>query len=152
MKFDNKSIQFKPNHEITMHGNVQCTKNFVFIRFNGHIKVAAGTLLPRRLLLFFLAQWQKKGFSHQLYSESEFVGEGIALGDAVHLVHAILELFKCFFLLIRECAVQFLTVPGNQFQQFLEPLVATSALLEGGDVAVPEFVKCFQQNLRIQKR
>ena len=88
--------------------------NFVFIRFKSHIKVAAGTLLPRRLLLFVLAQWQKKGFSHQLHSESETVGEGIALSDAVHLVHAILELLKCFFLLIREGAVQFLAIPGDQ--------------------------------------
>ena len=82
--------------------------NFVFIRFNSHIKVAAGTLLPRRLLLFFLTQWQKKGFSHQLYSESESVGKGIALGDAVHLVHAVLEFFKCFLLLVPNGGVLFL--------------------------------------------
>ena len=110
--------------------------NFVFIRFNSHIKVAAGTLLPRRLLFFVLTQWQKKGFSHQLYSESESVGEGITLGDAVHLVHAVLEFFKDLLLLICKRSVQLLSVPGNQFQQFLEPLVATSALLEGGYVAV----------------
>ena len=90
--------------------------NFVFIRFNSHIKVAAGTLLPRRLLLFFLTQWQKKGFSHQLHSESESVGEGIALGDAVHLVHAVLELFECFLLLAPKRSVQFLAIPGYQLQ------------------------------------
>ena len=111
--------------------------NFVFIRFNSHIKVAAGTLLPRRLLLFFLTQWQKKGFSHQLYSESESVGEGITLGDAVHLVHAVLEFFKDLLLLICERSVQFLTVPGNQFQELLQPFVATGALLEGRYVSVP---------------
>jgi len=69
----------------------------------------------------------------------------------MHLVHAILELLKCFLLLVRERTIQFLAVPGDQLRQFLEPLIATSALLEGGDVAVPEFVKCFHQNLRIQK-
>ena len=31
-------------------------------------------------------------------------------------------------------------------------LITTSALLEGGYVAVPKFVKYFHQNLRIQKR
>ena len=37
--------------------------------------------------IFILTQWQKEGFSHQLHSESEAVGEGVALGNAVHLVH-----------------------------------------------------------------
>ena len=81
--------------------------------------------------IFILTQWQKEGFSHQLHSESEAVGEGIALGDAVHLVHAFLKLFECFLLLVRERAVQFLAIPGYQFQQFLEPLVTSRALLEG---------------------
>ena len=69
---------------------------------------------PIELLIFVLAQWQKERFSHQLHSESETVGKGIAFGDAMHLVHAILELFKRFLLLVRERAVQFLTVPGDQ--------------------------------------
>ena len=90
--------------------------NFVFIRFKSHIKVAAGTLLPRRLLLFVLAQWQKKGFSHQLHSESEAVGESIALGDAVHLVHTVLELFKRFLLLVRQSFIEFFSVTGNKFE------------------------------------
>ena len=92
---------------------------------------------PIELLIFILSQGQKEGFSHQLHSESEAVREGIALGDAVHLVHAFLELFERFLLLIRERAIQFLTVPGDQLQQLLQPLVATGALLKGGDVAVP---------------
>ena len=54
----------------------------------------------------------------------------------MHLVHAILELFQRFLLFVRKRAVQFLTVPGYEFEQFLEPFIATSALLEGGDVAV----------------
>ena len=69
--------------------------------------------------IFILTQWQKEGFSHQLHSESETVGEGITLGDAVHLVHAILELFQCFLLLFCKGFVQILAVPGDQFQQFL---------------------------------
>ena len=68
------------------------------------------------LSLFFVTEWQKEGFSHQLHSESESVGEGIALGDAVHLVHAILELLKCFLLLVRECTVQLFAIPGYQLQ------------------------------------
>ena len=64
--------------------------------------------------IFILTQWQKEGFSHQLHSESEAVGEGVALGNAVHLVHAILEFFKNLLLLICERTVQFLSVPGNQ--------------------------------------
>ena len=46
-----------------------------------------------------LTDKQKEGFSHQPHSESESVGEGISLGDAVHLVHAVLKLFERFFLL-----------------------------------------------------
>ena len=94
-------------------------------------------------VLLIFADWQKEGFSHQLHPESKTVGEGIALGDAVHLVHAFLKLFKRFLLLIRESAVQFLAVPGNQLQQFFQSFVTTSALLEGRDVAVPELVKRF---------
>ena len=81
--------------------------------------------------LFFLSQWQKEGFSHQLHSESEAVGEGIALGDAVHLVHAVLKLFQRFFLLVRERAVQFLAIPSYQREQFFESFVTACALLEG---------------------
>ena len=69
---------------------------------------------PIELLIFILTQGQKEGFCHQLHTEPKSVGKGIALGDAVHLVHAVLELLQCFFLLIRERAVQFLTVPGDQ--------------------------------------
>ena len=123
------------------------------MRLSAHIKEGwALYALPIELLIFVLAQWQKEGFSHQLHTESEAVGEGIALGDAVHLVHAVLKLFECFFLLIRERTIQFLAVPGDKLQQFFQPLVAASALLEGRDVPVPELVKCFHQNLRIQKR
>ena len=75
---------------------------------------------PIELLIFVLAQWQKEGFSHQLHSESETVGKGIAFGDAVHLVHAVLKLFKRFFLLICERTIQFLAVPSDQLQQFLD--------------------------------
>ena len=108
------------------------------MRLSAHIKEGwALYARPIELLIFVLAQWQKEGFSHQLHSEPEAVGKGIALCDAVHLVHAILELFKCFFLLIRECAVQFLSISGDQLQQFLQTFVTTSALLEGRDVAVP---------------
>ena len=82
------------------------------------------------LSLFILPQGQKEGFSHQLHSESETAGEGIALSDAVHLVHAFLEFLQRFLLLIRERAIQFLSVPGDQLQQFFEPLVTTRALLE----------------------
>ena len=120
------------------------------MRLSAHIKEGwALYARPIELLIFVLAQWQKEGFSHQLHSEPEAVGKGIALGDAVHLVHAILEFFKRFLLLLCKCAVQFLTVPGNQLQEFLQPFVTTSALLEGRYVAVPELVKCFHQNLRI---
>ena len=68
------------------------------------------------LSLFFFTEWQKEGFSHQLHSESESVGEGISLGNAVHLVHAILELFQRFLLLGCDRAIQLLSVPGDQFQ------------------------------------
>ena len=123
------------------------------MRLSAHIKEGwALYARPIELLIFVLAQWQKEGFSHQLHSESEAVGEGIAFGDAVHLVHAFLELLKCFLLLVRERTIQFLTVSGNQLQKFLQPFVTTSALLEGGDVAVPELIKYFHQNLRMQKR
>ena len=119
------------------------------MRLSAHIKEGwALYARPIELLIFVLAQWQKEGFSHQLHSEPEAVGKGIAFGDAVHLVHAILELFQRFLLFVRKRTVQFLTVPGYEFEQFLEPFIATSALLEGGDIAVPEFVKCFHQNLR----
>ena len=90
--------------------------------------------------IFILTQWQKEGFSHQLHSESEAVGEGVALGNAVHLVHAVLKFFKDLLLLICECSVQILAIPDNQLQEFLQPFVATSALLEGRYVSVPEFV------------
>ena len=82
-------------------------------------------------VLLIFANRKKEGFSHQLRSKSETIGEGIALDDAVHLVHAFLELFECFLLLFRERAVQFFTIPGDQLQQFLEPLVTSRALLEG---------------------
>ena len=58
------------------------------------------------VLLLVLTQGQKEGFGHQLHSESESVGEGISLGDAVHLVHAVLEFFKDFLLLVCERSVQ----------------------------------------------
>ena len=123
------------------------------MRLSAHIKEGwALYARPIELLIFVLAQWQKEGFSHQLHSEPEAVGKGIVFGDAVHLVHAILKLFQRFLLLFRECSVQFFAVPGDQLQQFLEPLVTSSALLEGRDVSIPECVKCFHQNLRIQKR
>jgi len=54
----------------------------------------------------------------------------------VHLVHAVLKLFKRFLLLVCQRFTEFLSVPGNQFQQFLQPFVSTGALLEGGNVAV----------------
>ena len=108
------------------------------MRLSAHIKEGwALYARPIELLIFVLAQWQKEGFSHQLHSESEAVGEGIAFGDAVHLVHAFLELLKCFLLLVRERTIQFLTVSGNQLQKFLQPFITTGALLEGGDVTVP---------------
>ena len=71
---------------------------------------------PIELLIFILTQGQKEGFCHQLHTEPKSVGEGIALGYAVHLVHAVLELFKRFLLLVRERAVQFLAVPGYEFE------------------------------------
>ena len=58
----------------------------------------------------------KEGLSHQLHSKSETVGEGIALGDAVHLIHAFLELFKRFLLLVGKRSIQFLSIPGYQLQ------------------------------------
>ena len=90
------------------------------MRLSAHIKEGwALYARPIELLIFVLAQWQKEGFSHQLHSEPEAVGKGIAFGDAVHLVHAVLELLKCFLLLVRERTVQFLSVPGYEFEQFL---------------------------------
>ena len=87
------------------------------MRLSAHIKEGwALYARPIELLIFVLAQWQKEGFSHQLHSESEAVGKGIALGNAVHLIHAFLELFERFFLLIRKRAVQFLAIPSDQFQ------------------------------------
>ena len=68
------------------------------------------------LPLLVFANRQKEGLSHQLHSESESVGEGITLGDAVHLVHAFLELLECFFLLFRERAAQLFSIPGYQLQ------------------------------------
>ena len=90
------------------------------MRLSAHIKEGwALYARPIELLIFVLAQWQKECFRHQPHFQAETVGECIALGDTVHLVHAILKLFKRFFLLVREHDVQFLTVPGNQLQQFL---------------------------------
>ena len=57
----------------------------------------------------------------------EICMRGVALGDSVHLIYTFLEIF----LLVRERTVQFLTIPGNLLQQFLQPLVVTSALFEG---------------------
>ena len=108
--------------------------------FEKHEEGWALDVHPSYSPILILPQCQKEGFSHQLHSESKAMGEGIALGDAVHLVHAVLELFECFFLLFRKCSVQFLSVPGNQLQEFLQPFVATSTLLKGGYVSVPEFV------------
>ena len=108
------------------------------MRLSAHIKEGwALYARPIELLIFVLAQWQKEGFSHQLHSESESVGESIALGDTVHLVHAVLEFFEDILLLICERSVQFLSVPGDQLQEFLQPFIATSALLEGRYVSVP---------------
>ena len=89
------------------------------------------------VLCFVLTQWQKKGFSHQLHAQAESVGESIALGDAVHLVHAVLEFSEDLLLLICERSVQFLSVPGDQLQELLQPFIATSTLLEGRYVSVP---------------
>ena len=87
------------------------------MRLSAHIKEGwALYARPIELLIFVLAQWQKEGFSHQLHSEPEAVGKGVALGDAVHLVHVLLELFKSFFLLVRERAVKFLSISGDQLQ------------------------------------
>ena len=87
------------------------------MRLSAHIKEGwALYARPIELLIFVLAQWQKEGFSHQLHSEPEAVGKGIALGDAVHLVHAILEFLQCFLLLFRERFSKLLAVPGYQLQ------------------------------------
>ena len=108
------------------------------MRLSAHIKEGwALYARPIELLIFVLAQWQKEGFSHQLHSESESVGEGIALGNAVHLVHAVLEFLQCFLLLVCKRFSQLLAIPGYEFEQFFQPFIATSALLEGRDVAVP---------------
>ena len=82
-------------------------------------------------VLFVLTDRQKEGFCHQPHAQAETVGEGIALGYAVHLVHAVLKLLKRFLLLFRERFSQLLSVPGDQLQQFLKPFVISSALLEG---------------------
>ena len=66
--------------------------------------------------LLVFANRQKEGLSHQLHSESESVGEGISLGDAMHFVHAFLELFECFLLLVRECFSQLIAIPGYQLK------------------------------------
>ena len=66
------------------------------------------------LLLLVLIQVQKKGFGRQQYSKSESVREGIALGDAVHLVHTVLKFLQRYFLLFCKRSVRFLTVPGDQ--------------------------------------
>ena len=89
------------------------------MRLSAHIKEGwALYARPIELLIFVLAQWQKEGFIHQLYSESEAVGKGIALGDAVHLIHAFLEFLQRFLLFVCKRAVQFLSVPGYEFEQF----------------------------------
>jgi len=49
-----------------------------------------------------------------MHTESEAAREGVALGNAVHLVHTVLKLLQGFLLLVRECAVQFLTIPGDR--------------------------------------
>ena len=85
------------------------------MRLSAHIKEGwALYARPIELLIFVLAQWQKEGFSHQLHSESEAVGEGVALGDAVHLIHAVLELFKRFLLLVREGSTKLVAIPRHQ--------------------------------------
>ena len=61
----------------------QCVRNFMDVR-----KREEGWALdthPSYSPIFILTQGQKEGFSHQLHSESEAVGEGVALGNAVHL-------------------------------------------------------------------
>ena len=71
---------------------------------------------PIELLIFILTQGQKEGFCHQLHTEPKSVGEGIALGYAVHLVHAVLELFERFLLLVRERTIQFFAIPGDELK------------------------------------
>ena len=58
----------------------------------------------------------------------------------MHLIHTVLKLLQRFLLLVRKRAVQFFSIPGDQLQQFLQPFIATSALLEGGYVTVPELL------------
>ena len=104
------------------------------MRLSAHIKEGwALYARPIELLIFVLAQWQKEGFSHQLHSEPEAVGKGIAFDDAVHLVHTVLELFKRFLLLVCKRFSQLLAVPGDQLQQLLQTLISTGALLKGGN-------------------
>jgi len=48
-------------------------------------------------VLLIFANRQKKGFGHQLHAKTENVGEGIAFGDAVHLVYTTTHLFSILF-------------------------------------------------------
>ncbi len=67
---------------------------------------------------------------------SGIVGECLALGDAVLLSHAVLELSKRFFLLFLVFFQDRLGyAPLRKY--FLEPLIATRALFEGRDISVP---------------
>ena len=75
-------------------------RNIFLFRF-GTFHTNKPLLQADALQIFIFTQGQKEGLSHELHSESEAVGEGIALGDAVHLVYTFLELFQRFFLLVR---------------------------------------------------
>ena len=78
----------------------RCVRKFIDVE--KHEEGWALDVHPSCSLIIILTQGQKEGFSHELHSESKAIGEGISLGDAVHLVHAVLKLFECFFLLFCE--------------------------------------------------
>ena len=95
---------------------------------------------PQFHFSFFLTDRWQKCFRHQAHTQAKSISERLALGDAVHLVAAVLILLQRFLLLFCQRSIQFLAVPDHQFHQLLELLVNTIALLEGRDVAVPEFL------------
>ena len=88
-------------------------KKYFLFRF-GSFHTNKPLLQEAALQILILTQGQKEGFSYQLHSESEAVGEGISLGDAVHLIHAFLEFLQRFLLLVRKCFAQLISIPRHQ--------------------------------------
>ena len=72
------------------------------------------------------------------HAEAECVCEDRFLCEAHVFAPTIMELFKCFFLLVRELFLQFLVMPCHITEQFFHLRGVGSAVLLRYDVAMPQ--------------